>query len=346
MNFLRNFQSSSVVFDFEISGEGNRFRFLSDPAFNGKVFRTAGRKTSDIGWLRDLRRITRQNQYSHVHIHSSWASAEVLLALSGIESVKVVHNHQVFPHPGACRSAKWQVAGNIIRRNSDFRFACSEPVGEQMFLDNFEIVPNVVEYAKHRFNLDDRSSVRHLLGISPRALVLGHIGHYETYKNHDFLLEILAELVRSDPNWTLVLVGSGDTRRQKFEWAVDRAGLRGNVQILGDRSDAAKLMNGFDVFAFPSLYEGFGMALLEAQINGVPSVYSAGIPQEAVIADYAYELDLCLGPRVWADRIRSVAEDGANCEIRSARSSSVSRTYDAVVRAPELEDFYLRTARR
>ena len=68
-----------------------------------------------------------------------------------------------------------------------------------------------------------------------------------------------------------------------IENKVNDLGLTRAVKFLGQRSDANELYQAFDVFLLPSLYEGLGMVLIEAQASGLPCVASTKVPKTANI---------------------------------------------------------------
>ena len=346
MNYLRHFDGSDIVFDFELSGPDNRFRYHDDPKFSGSIHHTASRRLGDVAWLRDVRRLVLQGDYTHVHIHSSWASAEVLVALSGIDVCKIVHGHSNLPDPGFPRTALWSIGRQLISRLSDSRLACTERVGQQMFCQPFTVIPNVIEYQRYRFSEKGRDRVRKELGISATTRVIGHVGHIEESKNHDFVLRTFSEYQRLAPDSVLILVGSPGNAFQDFQRILEDLRLLDSSIFLGDRSDVPELLSAFDIFLFPSRHEGFGMSLLEAQVSGLDCFASAGIPHEVMISNQVRSLDLVSGPKSWAAKIFQASDEQvADRSIREQRFSRLPQTFDAPSRAQELARLYRETAR-
>ncbi|MDY7027516.1 MAG: glycosyltransferase, partial [Spirochaetota bacterium] len=98
------------------------------------------------------------------------------------------------------------------------------------------------------------------------------IGRLEYEKGHDLLIESLA---RMDDDLYLILVGSG-SRRQKLEYQVREKGLDGRVFFAGFQQNPFALTRHAALFVFPSRYEGFGSAIVEALACGLPVVTFAG----------------------------------------------------------------------
>lgn len=114
-------------------------------------------------------------------------------------------------------------------------------------------------------------------GIPSDAFILFHAGSFSSEKNHAGLLEIAHHVRRSIPTTHVVLAGDGSLRRQIESSAPHY------VHFLGIRSDVSTLMAGSDVFVLPSHTEGLPGTVLEAGLQGVPSVaYDVGGVREVV----------------------------------------------------------------
>ena len=99
--------------------------------------------------------------------------------------------------------------------------------------------------------------------------VVGNIARLAEQKGHRFLLEAAPAVLKRHPDVRFVIVGDGELRPE----LEGRSGVLGDrVALLGSRDDVPDLLASFDVFAFPSLYEGLGLAVIEAQAAGVPVV--------------------------------------------------------------------------
>src|SRR5690606_31376560 len=97
-------------------------------------------------------------------------------------------------------------------------------------------------------------------------------------KNQRFLLTLLQHMVSDGKDAYVVFVGDGVLLKEVAQQA-ERMGLSHRVRFLGVREDIPRLMKSFDVFVFPSLFEGFGMVAVEAQCAGTPCVVSDAVPK-------------------------------------------------------------------
>ena len=85
---------------------------------------------------------------------------------------------------------------------------------------------------------------------------------------------------------------------------VHRMKLERFVIFWGTSKSVGDLLAAMDVFVFPSLTEGFGIAAVEAQASGLITVCSERVPEEVLLTPWAFSLPLSSGPKKWADEIR------------------------------------------
>ena len=112
-----------------------------------------------------------------------------------------------------------------------------------------------------------------------------YVGSIEARKNLPRLLEAFAEILNWSSKWKLVIVGARKWKSSPVYDTMQQLGLAEHVQFTGyvDEEDLPALYNGADLFVFPSLYEGFGLPVLEAMACGTPVVTSnrSSLPEVA-----------------------------------------------------------------
>ena len=169
-------------------------------------------------------------------------------------------------------------------------------------IDSTIVVNNGINF--DRFDtLKDRHLVRKELGIPQSAFVVGHVGRLEDQKNHRKILEVFDLIHSKDKKAFLLLIGNG-SKRKKIEEYIERRNLTECTLILSDRSDVPDLMNSMDRFIFPSLFEGLGIVLIEAQKVGIPCVISKNVPQHAVVSNLVKVLDNDDSNEKWAEALQ------------------------------------------
>lgn len=125
-----------------------------------------------------------------------------------------------------------------------------------------------------------RARARQAWGGDDEALVIGMACRLMPQKGVTFALRALALCSRDFPHARLVIAGDGPLR-QTLEDQARQLGIRERVHFLGWVEDVPRLMLGFDIFLMPSLWEGFGLVLLEAMQARLPTVasYISAIPE-------------------------------------------------------------------
>lgn len=219
-------------------------------------------------------------------------------------------------------------------------FMCGEESGKWLYGDKnksrFIMLNNAIDAAVYSFDASKREEMRRQLGLTGE-LVVGHVGRFNPQKNHPFLLDIFAALLKKEPDAVLLLVGGG-ADMPKIQAKVQELGIAERVRFLGVRSDVADLMQAMDVFVFPSLYEGLGIALVEAQAAGLPCVVSDTIPHEAYLTDLVDPEKLSAPEEKWAEKILSM-----RAVPRTDRHEEIAaHGFDISTEAVKLQEFYLK----
>jgi len=114
----------------------------------------------------------------------------------------------------------------------------------------------------------------------PTGFWFGTVGRLVPVKNHERLLQAFARVLEYQPEARLLIAGQGRLE-ESLKKLAESLGLSNYVNFLGFREDIPQLLKTLDVFVFPSLREGFGMALLEAMASGLPVIGArvGGIPE-------------------------------------------------------------------
>lgn len=135
----------------------------------------------------------------------------------------------------------------------------------------FDVLYNGVDFSKFTNYPDlDPQKLAYLTNFrNGLETVLVHIGKFKEQKNHSYLLEVFKKLDPVKNKIGLILIGSGELK-EKIESIVKEGGLIANVLFVGMEINIAPYLFSSDIFVFPSLYEGFGNVLIEAQYAKLP----------------------------------------------------------------------------
>ncbi|MCB9460554.1 MAG: glycosyltransferase [Anaerolineaceae bacterium] len=262
-----------------------------------------------------LRGYLKAQQPDIVHTHLIHADTHGIIAarLAGVPTIITGrHNDDSFRTQGKIR-----FLNSLLWRFSTGGIAISRAI--ERFVIDVEHAPpekvRVVEYgltyetATPEQIEDARQRLRHELQLPPQAVILGMAARLTQQKGIPYALEAFAKVYRDYPQAYLVIAGDGELRPQLTQQTSD-LGIRGRTLFLGWRADMIDVMAAYDVFVLPSLWEGFGLVLLEAMSRRLPIIAShvSAIPE--VVADG--ETGLLVPPRdvdALADAMRTLLSD-------------------------------------
>ena len=199
------------------------------------------------------------------------------------------------------------------------------------------MLKNAIDSQNFIADVDTRNAIRKELGLKDK-FVVGHVGRLHPQKNHDFLIDVFAEIKKKKPNAELILVGTGPLE-EKVKSKVVEKGLSDCVHFLGNRKDMNRIYQAMDVFVFPSLFEGLGIVAIEAQAAGVPIVCSEGLPPETDITPIYRKLLLSDGEEKWANTALEMAQ---NLKAHTNMQQYViDAGFDMDATAKYMESYYL-----
>ncbi len=309
MNLYRNIDRTKVQFDFVIHAGG--ITPLAEEAQSmGAVIYTCPAyrmKTSReySKWWKNFFREHPEYKIVHSHVRSTAAIVLEIAKKSGCKTI--AHSHST--SSGSSISA---VVKNLfqyrIRYVADYFMGCSQVAGEWLFgkkicmSDRYFNVRNAIDAKKYIYDKAIAENVRKEFDYKDDDFVIGHVGRFSEPKNHTFLLDIFNEVQKRNPEYKLLLVGDGELRGE-IEKKIQNCGLEDSVTLTGVRGDVNRLMMGMDLFLFPSLYEGLGIVMIEAQATGCPCIASDGVPKEAKISESVEYIELDAACEHWAEKI-------------------------------------------
>ena len=207
-----------------------------------------------------------------------------------------------------------------------------DEVRELFGTDRVVTINNGINFERFDRGLYDRTKVSASLGIAEDIRVIGHVGSYTTQKNHEHILRVFREYLKTVPNAKLMLVGKG-VLKDEIGRQIEAMGMGDHVISLENRSDVPALMSVMDVFILPSRWEGFPVVLIEAQKMGLPCVISDRIDKDVVLSDDVIMVDIDAEADKWVDALNG---QGKREKIRGE-----FKDYDIRRSINELEKLYL-----
>lgn len=240
----------------------------------------------DLTVIFRLRQTLRNIQPEIVHTHLIHADLYGLIAakLAGIRTVVTSrHNDDHFRYHPVMRQLSrvmWWLCDGGVAISGAIRDFVVEVEGASP--DKVQVVRYGLPYC---WLTDDdiktaRHSIRNELGLSQDAIILGMVCRLVEQKGIGYALEAFKKLYGSFPNVHLVIAGDGELSHI-LQSKAKMLGISERTHWLGWRDDAQTIMAALDIFLLPSMWEGFGLVLLEAMGKRVPVIASrvSAIPE-------------------------------------------------------------------
>lgn len=308
------------------------------------VQRVLIRRDMDTGVVFCLRRILRGLKPDVVHTHLIHADLFGLTAakLAGVKTVLTGrHNDDDFRYRRPVRmlnKSLWRgFSGGIAISEAIRKFTIAiegaPPHKVRVVAYGFDYTaPDPTELAEARRKL------RHFLGVPEDTVLLGMACRLVEQKGVTYALQAFGRIAEKFPEARLVIAGEGDLHTTLENEAV-RLGIAGRTHFLGWQGDVPGLLAGMDIFLMPSLWEGFGLVLLEAMSKRLPVIASSVSAIPEVVAHG--ESGLLVPPKdvnALAEAIRILLADrdlraymGMNGEDRLDRLFSAARMADETI---------------
>jgi glycosyltransferase EpsF len=287
MNVYRNLDRSKLQFDF-VTHRSDKGNFDDEiRTLGGKIFCVPSLgNAGPISYVKKLNEIMSSNSYIAIHSHTDYQSGFPSLAakIAGIPH-RICHSHSNNWPMNDSFKQKLLLKGlqSIIKFSATQYCSCSQEAGAFLFGQNavdrnqVTILKNGIDLSQYLDETTTKTSVIRELRLTEDAKIIGHVGKFSRSKNQAFILQVLKQLVNKDKRYVALLVGDGPLKG-RIEQEAENMDLSKHVRFLGVRSDIPRLMKAFDVFLFPSIFEGFGIVTVEAQISGTPCIISDSVP--------------------------------------------------------------------
>ena len=354
MNIYRNIDRSKVQFDFLIHNPTEGEYADEIKRMGGKIYRmpVLRDKTHTYYW--------RYFEYKHalkkffiehpeikiVHGHMTNTASIYMPIAQKYGKVKccIAHSHQTEATPGLSGVVTNFLQKNVEKVATDY-FACSEEAAKWIYSPELvkagivKVIHNGADVEKYHFDSVEHEMLKKKMGYEGK-IIIGNVARFKKQKNHTFLIDIFAEIHKKNDQTVLVLVGQGELE-EEMKRKVSQLGLENCVDFLGARNDVPTLLQVFDLFLLPSLFEGLPLVGIEAQAAGLPVVASNTVTPETDITGNVTFLPLDLSASEWADKTLDIC---ASFTRKDLTEKVRAAGYDVKQTAQWLQNFYLSKA--
>lgn len=321
MNIYRTIDYDAFQFDFVVHGEEKGFFEQEIEKLGGRIYRCPKYSIKSVmkyrKWWVDFFMEHAEYRVLHSHIRST---ASIYIPIAKKNGIKcIIHSHSTSNGRGVKALIK-EILQYSLRYQADCFLACSQTAGEWLFGkricsgERFFVFNNAIDSKSFVFNKDDRDDIRHEFDISVETFVLGFLARITEPKNPLFAIDVFAELHKIIPSSVILFVGDGELMDDVCQ-RVDKLKISNSVILTGARTDASRLLSAMDCYILPSIWEGFGVSLLEAQTSGLQCICSENIPPNAIVTDLVKIMPLSVGAETWAKKIASSNCFGSRCDM-------------------------------
>lgn len=289
MNLYRKIDRTKIQFDFVVHSKEIQFYEEEIKKLGGRIYKIDSMSKNIFSHMKSLYSIIRENNYLAIHRHTNSSIIWIDLLVAKFAKVQkiIVHSHS--------SSSEHRLINKIFQGMMnifiDIRLACSQEAGEWLYgKKKFEIIPNGIDFQKYKFDLEKREVLRNKMNLKGK-FVIGHVGRFSYEKNQTFLIDVFKQIRNKNSNVQLILIGDGK-EKSTVQKKAQEYGINENISFLGNINNVSDIINVFDVFAFPSIYEGLPLTLLEVQANGLNTVVSSKISDEVILTDLIQRISL------------------------------------------------------
>lgn len=321
MNYYRNIDREKIQFDF-LTHRPQRSDYDDEiESLGGKIYYAPRLYPQNypkyFKWMKQF--FSEHPEYKIIHSHIDAMSYLPLKAAKKANiPIRIAHSHNT----AIDRDFKYLLKTYFrfkLPKVANYYCACGKEAGEFLFPGKeYMYVPNAIEIDRFLFNENVRMKKRRELGIKDE-IVIGHIGRMSYQKNHKYLIDVFAEILKKKNDSILLLIGVGE-KLDDIKKYVEKLGLSEQVRFLGNRADVDELYQAMDVFVMPSLFEGLPVVGVEAQFSGLSCIFSDQVPEEVNFTNKSMFISLNEKKDIWADKVIA-AVDKTNRERPELKNS-------------------------
>ena len=341
MNYYRHFDKKSISLDFLCNTEIVAYE-EEIKSLGGNIYKICARSKNYKKYKKDMNSFFKRNadKYDSIWVNvCSLANIDYLKYAKkyGIKK-RIIHCHNSQNMDSFARGILHRINRIMIKKYATDFWSCSTEASQWFYNQKiinskkYLLVNNAIDIKKFEYNPRIRDMIRKELKVEDKV-VFGNVGRLHFQKNQEFALQIFAKYTKTNPNSVFLLIGEGEDK-DKLKELVKELKIRDKVKFLGIRKDINKLLQGMDVFLFPSKFEGLSLSLIEAQASGLLIFTSNTVSKESKMSNYIYFLDLNANIDTWVNKITKKIDN----EKRKNRKDNISSSFDINVESKKIQD--------
>ena len=343
MNIYRAIDRNKIQFDFavttteqcdyddEINSLGGRI--IHYPKYKGKNHFAYKR------WWKTF--FSTHPEYKIVHGHIGSTASIYLKIAKTYGCFTIAHSHSTGAY-SSLHDYIYKLYSYSTRYIADFFIGCSTEAlisryGMRVAEDKKRsyVLNNGIDVKKYVYSEQIRDEVKEELGLGKDTLVVGTVGRFTEAKNTSFIVDILADLKKKEPDFRFIWAGTGELKEQTEKYITEK-NLQENILLLGVRDDIPRILQAMNVFILPSKFEGLPVIGVEVQAAGVPMLCSDKVSPEVNMSKCVTFLPIN-DTDSW---VKGILQEKSFRRVESAPRDVINAGYDIQTTSVWLADFY------
>lgn len=351
MNLYRKMDREKVQFDFLLQTYDESIYEKEIKNLGGRIFRINKFRGKDPKrYYKDCCKFFEEHpEIRVVHGHIGSSAALYLKAAKQYGCFTIAHSHSALKirNPHDFLFYVWSYPTRYI---ADQMFGCSTEAGIARYgkrvvsSEKYQNFNNGIDIDQFDFSEDRRRKIREEFKLK-EELIIGTVGRLTLPKNPQKIFEIFKKTVQLDSNARCLWVGTGELEG-KYHDLIRAEGLENRIIMTGPRTDVSDVLQAFDAFLFPSLWEGLPVSVIEAQATGLPCILSDTISREVDVSHLVEWMSIEESNEAWADmcleKARIAKTKGRTCPRQAIGDAG----YDITKTSHWLQKFYIEKASR
>jgi glycosyltransferase involved in cell wall biosynthesis len=300
-------------------------------------------------YLNPLIDFCKQERFDIVHSHGGVAGFYGRMLKKNLPDIKNVHSihgiHYVNSNNLLRRFTSEAVEQYLLKytdmticeTQSDFEKAVSLRIADR---NKSVVINNGINISKYSENKTKSDLLYLKFELSGMNFVIGNISRFDEQKNQKLILKAAARLLKKHPEMKFVFVGDGDellyAQKLSKHYNIDN-----NIYFEGERENLLDYYSVFDIFVFPTFWEGMPYVLLEAMASGIPIICS-DIPNHREVLDDG-NCALLINPKDCDELSGKIMELYQNKDLRNSLSQKALervKSFNEKIMVNKIENVY------
>lgn len=337
LNYATNLDKTDLQVDFVVINHLEDKMRSEIESIGSHIYELTNRNSSQLKYVRALAKVVKDGKYDVVHIHCNSCTAAVDLLGAKLGGAKMLcpHSHNTkCVHTGAHKILR--PLFNLLYTDG---FACGKLAGQWLYPGkNFTVLKNATNTDKYKFDPEERLRIRSQYKLNDKIAV-GHVAHFTYHKNHTFLIDVFAEVVKRNSQYVLFLIGNGKYR-EEIQKKVEHFGIGDNVVFVGTTLEIPAYLSAMDMMVLPSLWEGLPNVVIEWQTSGLPTLVADTVTEDCKLTDSVSFIHL--NKDTWVD---AILKTNVNIDRKSQSDKNIKEIADAGYsikeQATQLKQYYI-----